>query len=87
MLIGVAAVRVGALVYASGIVLTEPFLHAHSHGEFLIAVLVLIPRSLAIAGLVRDRSWLSVAGVALFVFICSAMLASNANVIDAGSSF
>jgi hypothetical protein len=82
-----AAVRVGALVYASGVVRFEPFLHVHSHGEFLLAVLVLIPPLLAIAGLVRDRAWMSVAGVALFVFTCSAMLASNANVIDAGSGF
>lgn len=76
-----------ALVYSVGVVWCEPFLHVHQLSEMVVAALVQVPLLLAIGLLVRRQAWLSVAGVTLFVFTGCAMIASNANVCDAGSGF
>jgi hypothetical protein len=77
----------GCLAYMAGVVLSEPFLMVGSLPAVAGAALVLVPLLLAVSYLARCRAWLSAAGVGLFVFASSAMLAGNAGVSDAGSGF
>jgi hypothetical protein len=81
------SVCIAALLYSLGVVLCEPFLDVHQPREIVVAVLVLVPLLMTVGYLVRGQAWASVAGVMLFVFTSSAMIASNANVSDAGSGF
>lgn len=76
-----------SLIYAVGVVWFEPFLNVHELGELVVAAVVLLPLLLALDYLVRVRMWVAVAGVALFVTTCSAMITSNASVSDAGTGF
>jgi hypothetical protein len=80
-------VAVVVLLYSVGVALWDPFLNVHQLAEVVVGALLLLPLLLAIGYLVRGEAWLTVAGVTLFVFTSSAMIASNANVIDAGSGF
>jgi hypothetical protein len=82
-----AAVDVSCLAYSVAVVLFEPFLDVHGLAAVVGAALVLVPLLLALAYLAWRRAWVSAAGVALFVFVSAAMLASNAGLSDAGSGF
>ena len=82
-----ATVSVMSLLYSVGVVLSEPFLHVSCYDQIIGVALVLVPMLLAIDYLVRGHAWASVAGVTLFVFTSSAMIASNANASVAGSGF
>ena len=78
---------VSCLAYSVAVVLFEPFLDVHGLAAVVGAALVLVPLLLALAYLAWRRAWVSAAGVALFVFVSAAMLASNAGLSDAGSGF
>lgn len=82
-----AAAGGGCLAYAFGVMLVEPFLFVHGLAAVSLAALVLVPLLLALSYLARCQAWVSVAGVTLFVFASSAMLAGNAGLSHSGSGF
>lgn len=81
------AVCVGSLLYSVGVVLRDPFLHINQYRNIVMAILVLVPLLLVIGYHVRGKAWLSAAGVTLFVFTSTMMIAYNTSVSDFGSGF
>jgi hypothetical protein len=80
-------VCIASLLYSAGVVFCDPFYRVQSTDEAVVAALLLAPLLLAAGYLVRAEAWLSVAGVSVFVFISTVMIASNANRSVSGSGF